>query len=285
MQLSAGTGARWVIHIFLMWQTHRKRNLCRKKVSPFQRYQWQIKPQDLEAEGVASGILVPLGSETKSAFQSLEWRKLGAEGRVEVWGPLTICALLKSPVKNPSPAARISSHTICGPLDWGVSGVFSTDLVWGENDLIPSKVSCSRKRQSKLTRTSTPIAHLNDSEPQDVCFSKQPRPQAQRATPDPRPPPPRGGAAVLRESGLQCACAGFGPYRDYKCVVCVLFRALLRAELLSSERRLGCRLALLVGRLSFRLRTTRYYSERATHGPSSWRWAALWASRLPAPIP
>lgn len=137
--------------------------------------------------------------------------------------------------------------------------------------LIPSKVSCSTKRQSKLTHTPCPIAHLNDSEPQDVRFSKQPRPQAQRTAPDPRPPSPRGGATVLRESGLQCACASFGPHRGYKCVVCILFRALLRAELLSSERLLGCHLALLVGRLSFRLRTTRYYSERATHGPSSWR--------------
>lgn len=137
--------------------------------------------------------------------------------------------------------------------------------------LIPSKVSCSKKRQSKLTHTPCPIAHLNDSEPKDLRFSKQPRPQAQRTAPDPRPPSLRGGAAVLRESGLQCACAGFGPHRGYKCVVCLLFRALLCAERLSSERLLGCHLALLVGRLSLRLRTTRYYSERATHGPSSWR--------------
>lgn len=101
--------------------------------------------------------------------------------------------------------------------------------------LIPSKVSCSTKRQSRLTHTPCPSAHLNDSEPQDVRFSKQPRPQAQRTAPDPRPPSPRGGATVLRESGLQCACAcaRLGPHRGYKCVVCILFRALLRAELLS----------------------------------------------------
>lgn len=40
-----------------------------------------------------------------------------------------------------------------GPLDWGTSGVSSNPLSRGVNVPIPSKVSCSKKKQSELTHT------------------------------------------------------------------------------------------------------------------------------------